>query len=63
MHWLGVLAALLVICLVSTTRESRAEAKVYVDRWARWLIIPTIVFWGMIAWPFVERWLASRGQR
>jgi hypothetical protein len=59
---LGVLAALLVACLLSTTAESRAEMKPAVDRFARWLIIPTIFLAGIIAWPFVQRWLETRGQ-
>jgi hypothetical protein len=56
MHILGVLLALLIISLLSTTRESRAEAGEYIDRWARWLIIPTLILVGIIAWPFVAHW-------
>lgn len=58
---LGILAALLMICLFSSTKEGRDEAGEYIDRWARWLIIPTILLVGMLAWPFLQDWFALHG--
>lgn len=49
---LGLVGVLLVAAIFTTTAESRREAREKIRPLGRWLLVPTIVLWVLILWPW-----------
>jgi len=55
---LALLLAMLIIALISSTREGRAVAREWIKPLERRLLIPAVVLWVLLLWPALEQ-LAS----